>query len=473
MTQPPPPDSDDNGKGKRLQLRRSSAASADSESTLPPWPVLVVDDDVDIHTMTRVLLRDFTFRDRAFQVISAYSAAEAREILLHQPDIPVMLLDVVMETPNAGLDLVRHVRETLHNQRIAIVLRTGQPGEAPERDVMLAYDINDYRNKTDLTAQRLFTALVGGLRSWINLSAIESLNHALEQRVIERTRALDSALRFSENLVEQLPIPVWVEDASGRLTHHNRAFRDLFQIRDETWTGRPAADLLPETSAAVPFETSIKTGTNRRDVIIDHSHLDHPAPLSDDSTGGGGGRIGTITDITERKEMERRLRELATTDDLTGALNRRAFFAAIAQEVERSSRYGIPMSLVMIDLDHFKQINDRYGHAAGDRALKLTTQAMLAGLRDLDSLGRLGGEEFAVLLPQTPLSGALDVAERLRCAIAAVDIPVDPEPTTIRLSASLGVVDRLSGETGPDRILSRADAALYRAKDEGRNRVVG
>jgi len=472
MTQPPPSDRDDKGKGKRLLLRRSSPAEANSESALPPWPVLVVDDESDIHTMTRVLLRDFTFQDRPFEVISAYSAAEAREILLRQTDIPVMLLDVVMETPNAGLELVRHVRETLHNQRIAIVLRTGQPGEAPERDVMLAYDINDYRNKTDLTAQRLFTALVGGLRSWINLSTIETLNHSLEQRVIERTRALDSALRFSENLVEQLPIPVWVEDASGRLTLHNRAFRDLFQIRDDAWTGRLAAELLPETSDCVPFETSIDTGMDRRDVIIGHNRLDHPAPMSDDSATGGG-RVGTITDITERKEMERRLRELATTDDLTGALNRRAFFAAIAQETERSSRYGTPMSLVMIDLDHFKQINDRYGHAAGDRALKLATQAMGAALRDIDMLGRLGGEEFAVLLPQTQLSGALEVAERLRSAIASVEIPVDSEPMTVGLSASLGVVDRQTDETGPDRILSRADAALYRAKDEGRNRVVG
>jgi len=472
MTQPSSPDHDDKGKGKRLVLRRSSAASTESDSTQPPWPVLVVDDDADIHTMTRVLLRDFTFRDRSFEVISAYSAAEAREILTLQPDIPVMLLDVVMETPNAGLELVRHVRETLHNQRISIVLRTGQPGEAPERDVMLAYDINDYRNKTDLTAQRLFTALVSGLRSWINLSTIETLNHALEQRVVERTRALDSALRFSENLVEQLPIPVWVEDAAGRLTLHNRAFRDLFQLATGAWTGRLATELLPDTSEGVPFETSIETGKNRRDVIIDHSRLDHPAPLSDDDASGGG-RIGTITDITERKEMERRLRELATTDDLTGALNRRAFFAVVAQETERSARYGIPMSLVMIDLDHFKLINDRYGHAAGDRALKLTTQAMVSSLRDIDRLGRLGGEEFAVLLPQTPLSGALDVAERLRRAIASVDIPVDPEPATVRLTASLGVVDRQNGETGPDRLLSRADAALYRAKDEGRNRVVG
>ncbi|SEH38928.1 sensor domain-containing diguanylate cyclase [Magnetospirillum fulvum] len=464
-----PPSSDDrDGKGKsegkRLLLRRTPARSAETERALPPWPVLVVDDEADIHTMTRVLLRDFTFQDRAFEVISAFSAAEARGILADRTDIPVMLLDVVMETPNAGLDLVRHVREDLSNHRMAIVLRTGQPGEAPEHDVMLAYDINDYRNKTDLTAQRLFTALVGGLRSWISISTIETLNQTLEQRVIERTSALNAALRFSESLVEQLPIPVWVEDRSGRLTHHNRAFRDLFGIGASAGSGLHAADLLPETPDSIPFETALDTGEQRRDVIIGRSRLDHPS--------SEGGRVGTITDITERKEMERRLRELATTDDLTGALNRRAFFAAITQEAERAGRYGGQMSLVMIDLDHFKQVNDRFGHAAGDRALKLAAQAMRTGLRDIDVLGRLGGEEFAILLPQTPLAGALDVAERLRAAIAQIAIPVDPAPTTIGLTASLGVADRQGNESGPDRILLRADAALYRAKDEGRNRVV-
>jgi len=465
MTLPPSSDDRDNkGDGKRLLLRRSPTRAAGPNRIEPPWPVLVVDDEADIHTMTRVLLRDFSFQDRPFEVISAYSAAEARGILAERSDIPVMLLDVVMETPNAGLDLVHHIRKTLNNHRMAIVLRTGQPGEAPERDVMLAYDINDYRNKTDLTAQRLFTALVGGLRSWISISTIETLNQTLEQRVSERTRALDSALRFSESLVEQLPIPVWVEDSTGRLTHHNRAFRDLFQIDNATEASHCAADLLPETPDSLPVETTLDTGGQRRDVIIGRSRLDHPT--------SSGGRVGTITDITERKEMEHRLRELATTDDLTGALNRRAFFAAVAQEADRAARYGGKMSLVMIDLDHFKQINDRYGHAAGDRALSLAVQAMQDGLRDIDALGRLGGEEFAVLLPQTSLTGALEVAERLRRSIASVAVPVDPPPSTIGLTASLGVADQMEGESGPDRILLRADAALYRAKNEGRDRVV-
>ena len=146
-------------KGRAL-LRRAKPVP-DPGVDIRPWPVLVVDDEPDVHAMTRVLLRDLSFRGRPFEVVSAYSAAEARRILAERPDIPVALLDVVMETADAGLALVEHIRRDLGNNRLAIVLRTGQPGEAPESEVMLAYDINDYRGKTELTAQKLVTSLVG------------------------------------------------------------------------------------------------------------------------------------------------------------------------------------------------------------------------------------------------------------------------------------------------------------------------
>lgn len=164
----------------------------------PPWPVLVVDDDPHVHEMTRVLLRDSDFEGRGFSVISAGSAAEAAAILGANPNIPVVLLDVVMETADAGLRLVRRIRDELGNRTIRIILRTGQPGEAPERDVVLAYDVNDYKSKTELTAQKLFTALVGALRAWRDIVTIERLNRdlaelntSLEQKVLDRTAELE------------------------------------------------------------------------------------------------------------------------------------------------------------------------------------------------------------------------------------------------------------------------------------------
>jgi diguanylate cyclase (GGDEF)-like protein len=449
------------------RLLRPRAARPETTASLRPWPVLVVDDDPDVHAMTRVLLRDVTFQDRAFEVISAASATEARAILTQRDDIALGLIDVVMETPHAGLDLVRHIREELSNRCMAIVLRTGQPGEAPEREVMLSYDVNDYRNKTELTSQKLFTALVSGLRSWINLTTIEIQNAALESRIEARTRELDTARRFSERLVDLLPIPVWCEDDAGHLRLYNHAFGSLFGLPPGAGVGRPIHDLLPlGTLDPDTDEFELEIDGTRRWMILGRGPIDL-------SPTEGTGAIGTLTDITERKQMEHRLRLLATTDDLTGILNRRAFFSNAGQEIDRSERYGGPVSMLMIDLDHFKRINDTFGHAIGDRALKLAAVAMTGCLRDLDILGRLGGEEFAVLLPETTLAGAVEAAERLRLAIAALVIPLDdPLDPPLRLTASLGVAERQIGEHGLDPILSRADTALYRAKATGRDRAV-
>jgi signal transduction histidine kinase len=184
------------GKDGKLSLKpRAEAATTDD--ALPPWIVLVVDDDDQVHAMTRVLLRDFSFENRGFEMVSAHTAAEAALVLAARPDIPVVLLDVVMESSDAGLKLVRHIREALGNHHIRIILRTGQPGEAPERDVVLAHDVNDYKAKSELTAQKLFTALVGAVRAWRDIATIRRLNSelaglnaSLEQKVADRTAEL-------------------------------------------------------------------------------------------------------------------------------------------------------------------------------------------------------------------------------------------------------------------------------------------
>ena len=171
-----------------------------------PWPVLVVDDDPQVHAMTEVLLRDFDFEGRPFEVISALSAASARSLLAARPDIPVALLDVVMETDDAGLRLVRTIREDLGNRRMRIVLRTGQPGQAPERDVVVAYDINDYKAKSELTAQRLYTTLVSALRAWRDIVTIERHRQGLE-RILAASASLfetRSMRALVEELVDQL-----------------------------------------------------------------------------------------------------------------------------------------------------------------------------------------------------------------------------------------------------------------------------
>jgi Signal transduction histidine kinase len=187
-------------KDGKLSFRKRTEPAPAATTGPAPWPVLVADDDDQVHAMTRVLLRDFVFEGRGFEIVSAHSAAEARAVLAGRPDIPVALLDVVMESPDAGLKLVRHIREDLGNRHIRIILRTGQPGEAPERDVVLAHDINDYKSKSELTAQKLFTALVGAVRAWRDIATIARLNRelsdlnaSLETKVAERTAELEES----------------------------------------------------------------------------------------------------------------------------------------------------------------------------------------------------------------------------------------------------------------------------------------
>ncbi len=146
------------------------------------WTVLIVDDEPEIHQITLLALRDFSFLQHKLKFISAYSAAEARHILEKNNNIALILLDVVMETDDAGLVLVRYIRETLQNQLVRIILRTGQPGQAPEHRIVLDYDINDYRAKTELTVQRLTTSVVSALRSYIAIRQLADLNEHLEHK---------------------------------------------------------------------------------------------------------------------------------------------------------------------------------------------------------------------------------------------------------------------------------------------------
>jgi len=465
------------GAGKRrLSLKAGRVAPPPAAS----WQVLVVDDDPQVHGMTQVLLRDFQFQGRGFQPVSAFSAAEAREILANRDDIPVMLLDVVMETDHAGLSLARTIRQDLGNHRLRIILRTGQPGEAPEREVMLDYDINDYRSKTELTAQKLFTALVGALRSWIDITTIEKLNATLEARVIERTRELAEAQAFSARLVELLPNPLWVKDLAGHYRLYNKSFREFFGIDETAWLGHSSEEVLGRHLPAEELDSDCRVldGSSRREEFEtqipdcrgqSRTLLVTKAALPADGVVPNG-IIGLAVDISERKGLERELRRLATIDPLTGAPNRRHFTTLAHQEMERALRYDLPLAAIMLDVDHFKKVNDTWGHSIGDEVLKAVTESMLAQLREVDVLGRMGGEEFAVLLPQTGVEGARQLADRLRQAVASIRLPL--AEGALRTSISLGVACRGGADTHFDHVLGRADRAMYRAKDQGRDRIV-
>jgi diguanylate cyclase (GGDEF)-like protein len=182
-----------------------------------------------------------------------------------------------------------------------------------------------------------------------------------------------------------------------------------------------------------------------------------------------GGRMLTYADISELVHTADQLRELATIDDLTKLLNRRQFLASFEDEFSRALRHDRPLSVVMIDADNFKLINDRHGHSVGDEVLRAIAERCRGILRQGDILGRLGGEEFAAALTETDMPGALRTAERLCKEVAAEPFGVGDEK--LKVTVSVGLAVRRAQDTDPGDLLRLADRALYAAKAQGRNRV--
>lgn len=190
-----------------------------------------------------------------------------------------------------------------------------------------------------------------------------------------------------------------------------------------------------------------------------------------DAKGNPIRMVGVQQDISERKAMEERLIHLAMHDELTGLLNRRSFMNIADREygrVKRQADYCVGM--LMLDLDRFKSVNDTYGHAAGDEVLKRFSHVVTEQLRENDVFARLGGEEFAVLLPHTERDGVEKAAEKLRAAVESLNIDLD-ETLTIKVTTSIGATMMHPDDDRPDGGLARADSALYNAKNSGRNRV--
>ena len=196
------------------------------------------------------------------------------------------------------------------------------------------------------------------------------------------------------------------------------------------------------------------------------------------------GLFAWVNEARNRKmfRLEMKLEHLATTDSLSGAYNRRHFTHCAEQEIERARRYSHPLAMLLLDIDYFKKINDNHGHHAGDVAIRAVADACRTALRQSDHLGRMGGEEFAILLPETNLEAAAQLAERLRASLEKMVIETSSDPDAekssensglaLSLTASIGVSSWQGREDSLEALLQRADKGLYEAKDQGRNKVV-
>jgi diguanylate cyclase (GGDEF)-like protein/PAS domain S-box-containing protein len=311
----------------------------------------------------------------------------------------------------------------------------------------------------------------------------------------------DKERTFAVSLMQHLVVPTFVIDPHCKVLIWNRACERLTGMAaadvigtSEHWRGfyaapRPClADLIAQnrtdevTAFYMPHE---ETGEVHYGLYAENwcvmpqvgtrLYLAIDAGPIYDSDGTLIAVVETLRDMTIQKEAQHELERLATQDGLTGIANRRRFDETLETEWRRSMRDANSVALLMVDVDHFKNYNDTFGHQAGDECLKQVAAAMAAiSLRVSDLVARYGGEEFAVILPNVSLEGATVVAERIRTAVEQLQLPAPGgEGKCVTISIGAASATALAGGTTPAELISAADTALYQAKHQGRNRVVG
>ena len=300
-------------------------------------------------------------------------------------------------------------------------------------------------------------------------------------RDVTQRKSIEESLRESEErfrtTLENLPGAIFAHDLEGYFLLVNRTAcqqtgysqEELLQmqVKDIDLQAMTRGDILSLWQNLKPGQSSmIESHHTRKDgsqypveVFLNSITMDRQPVL-----------LAVAFDISQRKEVEERLRYLATTDELTGMWNRRRFTQAIRNELKRAHRYQQIFSLLMLDIDHFKKINDTYGHAAGDEVLRHFARLIWQSMRQVDMPGRFGGEEFAIILPHTDLDGAYMTAERLRKYIEKT--PAVYNKIEIPFSVSIGVVTYQDDIKNEDELFKMVDDALYEAKNKGRNLTV-
>lgn len=343
------------------------------------WKILIVDDDKDMHSVTKLVLRDVEFEGRGFEFLYAYSGEQACKIMREYTDIAIILLDVVMESDDAGLRVVRYVRETLKNDIVRIILQTGQPGYAPELSVIIKWEINDYIEKAMRTSVRLTSAIITSLRAYFLLKQYRDVKDSLELTVLERTKGLKQANRLLEHLAYY----------DGLTNLPNRM---LFVDR---------------------IKQAIESG--RRGMFKDNTGL------------------------------------CKSNNALEGC----------SVERKRCKKFT---ALLMVDLDRFKDVNDTKGHAVGDELLKQVAARLLNCVRKTDTVARMGGDEFAVIL--TNISTVDEVAMIARKIVGNMSDVFVIGDVECFIGASVGISLCPCDAQDADILMQKADRALYVVKDK-------
>jgi len=420
--------------------------------------VLLVEDNPRDANLVFYALDD---RCHRFNVITVGTLADAL-ISLNAASFDVILLDLMLPD-SSGFATIAAIRKA-----------------APAIPLIVLTGFNDNEMAVAAVEAGVQDFLIKG--DFEDAMIERAVRHAIARSHLEeRLRASEERLKGVLDLAHDAILST---DGRQRIVLFNPAAERMFGYRTDEIVGRSLSLLIPEplrVAHASHFEGFIRDGVESR-IMVDRPEVSglrrdgsvFPLEVSLSRSEGPDGPLFTamIRDITDRKRTEAELRLMATTDPLTGLANRRHLLERTERELIRLQRFGNPFTLLTLDVDHFKRINDTYGHACGDRALCALAATCIGLLREIDMVGRMGGEEFTIVLPETIGDEAMLVADRIRRGIAELRFDTDPPGSESGFTVSIGVAECHRGDARIEQPLARADHALYEAKAAGRNRMV-
>jgi diguanylate cyclase (GGDEF)-like protein len=441
------------------------------------WRVMIVDDDEDVHSTTTFALGNLDMQHRPLEFVHAYSAAQAREMLREETDIAVILLDVVMEQDDAGLHLVRYIRETLKLADVRIILRTGQPGYAPEIDAIRDFDINDYKTKSELTRIKLYTTVTAAIRSYEQIRAIDSSRHGLDQIVRASTElmSLHGVHDFASGVLAQVSGILGVEP-DGVLCARAPADQRASHLQVMACAG----------SFSVLAGGVLTNGHDARAASAVARALGQRASIFEPEYaalyfGGKSGRDFAAFVLLERPlgDIEIRLVEVFCSNvavglenvELVSHLHNAAFYDQLSKLPNRTRLVELiddalagqnsdSATLALVDLDHFAETNDALGHQFGDMLLVAVAARLQSHLGRHLTLARIGGDIFSVL--------GDSAAVNPESILPLFQTPFSIDGQDVQLSATLGLVRLAEHDGSGADALKDADIALKRAKSQQR-----
>lgn len=448
-----------------------------------PWKILVVDDDDDVYESTRLALGNAIILDRPLQLLHANSAHAALELLKNMEDVAVILLDVVMETERAGLDIIAKIREQFGLTRTRIILRTGQPGYAPEIDTIQRYDINDYRTKSELTSSKLYAALATALRAYDQICRIDESRRGLESILAasQQLAAESDKIAFCRMVLRQLG--EFLRSSPDGLVCNVTSDTPINQLRLLTGVGRYTGSdgrLLCEVADATAIELieqcaakghnivgndiiASHLGTDRTQTLVGLLHYTGDSRPDDALLNVFSNNVALNAHIAN---LIAELRHTAFIDRLTGLPNRSAMLETLEHRFRCNSCTSPqtpPCTLALLDVDQFSAINDLFGHTYGDNLLKAIATRLRERLGSVCQLARIGYDVFSIL-------GREDIVcpDRLQ-ELFAEPFLFDDTEHMVTVSMGLVRIDE-SGESESDR-LKDAWIALKYAKSQGQFQV--